>query len=86
MRKLHECIKIHPRLHTTRPNQSDSNNERRTSVIIEVIVEVKTMVLADQQVVDGVGLGETRLVTTVELLRAGQSVTEDGQDVTVYHW
>lgn len=54
-----------------------------TSVLVEVTVEVETTVLTGQQVDDGVGVFEMRLVRTVELLRAGQSVIVDAQDVTV---
>lgn len=64
---------------------SEVRNREHTSVLVEVTVEVDTTVLTGQQLIDGEGVEETTLVTTDELLRAGQSVIEEAQDVTVYH-
>lgn len=48
-----------------------------------VTVVVETTVLTGQQLETGVGVFDTILVSTDELLRAGQSVIVEAQDVTV---
>ena len=55
-----------------------------TSVVVAVTVDVRTSMLTDQQLEDGAGMDEMTLVTT--LVRAGQLVTVDEQDVTVWVW
>lgn len=59
------------------------NSGRLTSVVAIVTVDVETTVLTGKQLVEGVGVCEMILVTTEELLRAGQSVIVGAQDVTV---
>lgn len=54
-----------------------------TSVAVVVTVVVETTVLTGQQLETGVGVFDTILVSTDELLRAGQSVIVGAQDVTV---
>lgn len=54
-----------------------------TSVAVVVNVVVETTVLTGQQVETGVGVFDTILVSTDEVLRAGQSVIVEAQDVTV---
>lgn len=54
-----------------------------TSVAVVVTVEVDTTVLTGQQLETGVGVFDVILVSTEELVRAGQSVIVDAQEVTV---
>lgn len=54
-----------------------------TSVAVVVTVVVETTVLTGQQLETGVGVFDTILVSTDELLRAGQSVMVGAHDVTV---